>query len=114
MPKKTLMDLTGQRFGKLVAIRKDMEASCTRGNTYWLCVCDCGKYRSIKYSHLLSGNSKSCGCMKMRKKKVAAIDIPEPTSPDFYKPVDKSKFEHEHADDWMFHDDIPHRKKYNH
>lgn len=104
--------MTGQRFGKLVALYKDEETSKRKGNTYWMCQCDCGRRKAVKYSFLLSGNSKSCGCMKHRTK-VAAIDIPEPISPDFYKPVDKSKFEHEHADDWMFKDDIPHRKKYN-
>jgi hypothetical protein len=42
MPKA--LDLTGQRFGKLVARRK---APSRSGKTYWLCECDCGNWKEI-------------------------------------------------------------------
>ncbi len=32
------------------------------GSSMWLCVCECGKTKLIKGSHLSSGNIKSCGC----------------------------------------------------
>lgn len=52
-------DLTGQRFGKLVALEK---APSRNKHTYWLCQCDCGNKKEIQTSHLTSGASKSCGC----------------------------------------------------
>ena len=42
MPKA--LDLTGQRFGKLVALSK---APSRSGKTYWLCQCDCGNQKEI-------------------------------------------------------------------
>lgn len=54
-------DLTGQRFGRWVAL------SCSGGeypSTYkWLCRCDCGTTREVGADRLKSGNSKSCGCL---------------------------------------------------
>tara|TARA_Y100000310_G_scaffold91334_1_gene88687 strand:+ start:7367 stop:8404 length:1038 start_codon:yes stop_codon:yes gene_type:complete len=51
------LDLTGQRFGRLVAIRR-----ISSSPTYWLCRCDCGKPRKIFMGNLRSGVTKSCGC----------------------------------------------------
>jgi hef len=34
------------------------------GNKSWLCRCVCGKEKVVKTQRLLSGDSKSCGCMK--------------------------------------------------
>lgn len=53
------IDLTGQRFGKWTAIADDGRKS---GQTMWLCVCECGKRRSVSAGSLRSGISKSCGC----------------------------------------------------
>lgn len=58
-----LIDLTGQRFGKLVVIGRDM--SRTNKGTYWLCQCDCGKVVSARKDQLTrpTGPRKtSCGC----------------------------------------------------
>lgn len=52
-------DLTGQRFGSLVALSK---APSRNAHTYWLCQCDCGNQKEIQTSHLTSGASTSCGC----------------------------------------------------
>lgn len=56
MPKA--LDITNQRFGKLVAIKKVASKS---GKTYWLCKCDCGNEKEIQTSHLTSGATTSCG-----------------------------------------------------
>ncbi len=53
------IDITNQRFGRLVAIRpvgKDH-----RGGIQWLCHCDCGKYTTVTTANLRIGNTKSCG-----------------------------------------------------
>ncbi len=54
-------DLTGQRFGRLVALERDA-ASC--GRPKWKCMCDCGNTVSVYASNLKRGSSKSCGCLQ--------------------------------------------------
>ena len=54
------LDITGQRFGKLIALSK---APSRSGKTYWLCQCDCGNQKEIQTSHLVQGLIQSCGCL---------------------------------------------------
>lgn len=54
-------DLSGQRFGKLLVIRRTGTAKGY--NAIWLCKCDCGKTREAIGSSLLSGSCNSC-CYK--------------------------------------------------
>lgn len=65
MPKK--IDLTGQRFGRLLVIR---EYGRTKdGKVTWLCRClgkngdDCGKEVIVISNDLRSWKTKSCGCL---------------------------------------------------
>lgn len=54
-------DLAGERFGRLVAIRRD--ETLDDGTTTWFCDCDCGKQRTVRTSLLTSGSTMSCGCL---------------------------------------------------
>lgn len=56
-----LIDLTGQRFGRLVVIKK-VESHCT--NAKWLCKCDCGNETTALGTTLRRGETKSCGCIR--------------------------------------------------
>lgn len=56
-------DIAGRRFGKLTAMRPTGERS-GRGNIVWRCRCDCGKEVCADLKQLVSGNKKSCGCLK--------------------------------------------------
>ena len=58
------IDLTGQRFGKLVVLHKSEEKSASHG-CVWLCKCDCGKEVLASTSALNSGKKKSCGCLAL-------------------------------------------------
>jgi hypothetical protein len=58
MPK--FIDLTGQRFGQLVVVRRGEDY--TPGVPRWTCRCDCGAEALVHAQHLRSGNTKSCGC----------------------------------------------------
>lgn len=58
MPK--LIDLTGQKFGRLTVLYRDT----TRKGTYWMCQCECGNLKSIPRSTLRDGRAKSCGCLQ--------------------------------------------------
>lgn len=54
------LDLTGQRFGKLVAVKLAQVAP-----RKWLCKCDCGGDTVALAYNLRSGNSRACGhCRK--------------------------------------------------
>lgn len=53
------IDLTGQKFGKLLAIK---ESGRKGKHIAWLCRCDCGTKKSVLATNLTYGNSKSCGC----------------------------------------------------
>ena len=55
-----LIDLTGQKFGKLKVIERDF--SKPKGKAYWICKCDCGTIKSIVGTDLRSGRTSSCGC----------------------------------------------------
>ena len=54
------LELTGQRFGRLVAIKR--VKSNSRGNAQWECVCDCGNHVIVNSQQLKNGKTKSCGC----------------------------------------------------
>lgn len=55
-----IVDLTGQRFGKLVAIK--CVGSAASGGRLWHCECDCGGEGFYTAGSLRSGNRTSCGC----------------------------------------------------
>jgi hypothetical protein len=56
------IDLTGQRFGRLVVICKASHDMKT-GVTKWSCGCDCGNSIEVRGGNLRSGHSQSCGCL---------------------------------------------------
>lgn len=55
-----LIDLTGQKFGRLVVLRKAATSRMTR----WVCECECGLEITAVGENLKSGNTRSCGCLK--------------------------------------------------
>jgi hypothetical protein len=57
-----IRDLTGQRFGRLVASCDTGERK--RGRVIWLCRCDCGREVSVRADNLRSGSARSCGCLQ--------------------------------------------------
>jgi hypothetical protein len=54
-------NLIGCIFTHLTVLKFDHRDQNRR--LYWLCCCKCGTYRAVRGSHLLSGSSKSCGCL---------------------------------------------------
>lgn len=56
------IDLTGQRFGRLVVICEN--GLTKRGQVLWLCQCDCGAEIIVSSDSLRRGNTQSCGCFK--------------------------------------------------
>lgn len=58
-------DLSGMRFGRLVALEPTGEKK--RGYTVWRCQCDCGTICEATTSDLTSGHKQSCGCLQSEK-----------------------------------------------
>jgi len=58
------IDISGQRFGKLVAIKPTYKRKKSTGGIIWLCKCDCGKTTEVGISYLRDGRWRSCGCAK--------------------------------------------------
>jgi len=56
------VDLTGRAFGRF-AVQKRAINSRWR-ETRWECLCQCGHSSIVRAKHLLSGRSRSCGCLK--------------------------------------------------
>ena len=59
-----IKDITGQRFGRLTAIRY-----IGNGDGFWECRCDCGVVFQTRGCDLRLGRTTSCGC---RRAEVAA------------------------------------------
>ena len=57
-----LIDLTGQRFGNLTVLERS--ENDLWGGVQWLCQCDCCTEVIVARSHLKSGHTKSCGCLR--------------------------------------------------
>ena len=54
-------DLSGERFGNLVAVRPTSERKS--GSVVWECQCDCGNTTLASAQNLRRGDKKSCGCI---------------------------------------------------
>ena len=65
-PPKSLADISGKRFGSLVAQYPVFDGTRWR----WHCVCDCGNTKDVIPPDLKRGMVKSCGCYRREFRKV--------------------------------------------
>src|SRR5262245_8149883 len=56
-----IIDITGQRFGRLVAIQVVGRNKARQAT--WLCQCDCGNRPIVPSRYIRSGDTRSCGCL---------------------------------------------------
>lgn len=66
-------DVTGMRFGRLVALRRTENSPS--GSTMWACVCDCDVTReaAVSLSGMVSGRAKSCGCLRRETSRASRL-----------------------------------------
>ena len=64
----TKSNLIGKKFGILTVINKD-ESFHDCKHTKYICLCECGKTKSIYKHSLVNGRTKSCGCQQGKGKK---------------------------------------------
>jgi beta-galactosidase/beta-glucuronidase len=60
-----MKDITGERFGRLVALGP--VGRNKGGNVRWLCQCDCGQQTVVAGGSLRNGNTQSCGCLNRER-----------------------------------------------
>ena len=53
------IEISGQVFGRLVVIRR---AYTGAKDSFWVCRCQCGTVKTIRWNHLKSKGTISCGC----------------------------------------------------
>ena len=71
-------DLLNQTFGRLKVIEAApniLNKKKTRSHVAWKCECECGKKITAKAKNLLSGKTKSCGCLNTEKRRIQANKI---------------------------------------
>jgi hypothetical protein len=65
------LDITGQRFGRLVATR--YVDTSNQGHAVWLMTCDCGGFRTSSIQSIQRGDVVSCGCARKATAKERAM-----------------------------------------
>lgn len=63
-------DVSGQRFGRLVAIAQTNERK--NGSVVWRCMCDCGNEVFMTLDVLQKKTTKSCGCVRKENAAIRA------------------------------------------
>ena len=58
----SFVDRTGMKYGKLTVLRRTPKKKYDK-DVFWLCKCDCGNEIVCTTRRLISGNTKSCGCI---------------------------------------------------
>lgn len=56
-------DITGKQFGNWTVLYRDNSYKSSK-HSKWICRCTCGTIKSVIKDSLISGRSKSCGCIK--------------------------------------------------
>lgn len=73
-----LIDMTGQRFGRLTVIERGedyvretyqpyMTKPVVKRITRWRCRCDCGGEVTVMRCNLVNGATRSCGCLRRER-----------------------------------------------
>ena len=58
--------LSGVVFGRLTVVERDA-ASGGRRTYSWVCLCNCGRRVIVRQDKLISGHTKSCGCLSRER-----------------------------------------------
>lgn len=66
-------DVIGQRFGRLLALARKGEVGKDRN--FAVCLCDCGKSKTVYAYSLLNSDTTSCGCFSDESRKVHSLGM---------------------------------------
>ena len=63
--KRIKNNLVGMKFNRLTVEK----LKCVKNHrVYWECRCDCGNIATVESNHLITGHTKSCGCLNYENK----------------------------------------------
>ena len=65
----------GDRFGRLEVI--GITDKHYKGGKFIVCKCDCGNIKEIRSGNLISGNTRSCGCLAVETSRKNKCEIPK-------------------------------------
>ena len=65
--------ITGQKFGRLTALEPTDRRTPGSMSVIWLCECDCGNRVYVARNRLVTGNTKSCGCLYRERPNIAKV-----------------------------------------
>lgn len=77
------VDLTGMRFGRLVALHRATGEDALY-YTRWWCRCDCGSEKFVARSSLKTGETTSCGCLQSEAVKRRRTTHGLSRTPEYY------------------------------
>jgi hypothetical protein len=77
-----LRNLTAQTFGRLTVIERGQNDA--RGRACWWCQCACGNRRLVPSWSIISGNTKSCGCLHKELARQRRLIHGMRKSPEYY------------------------------
>jgi hypothetical protein len=80
-PTFRMIDLAGQRFGRLTVVERT--PTHVKGKIKWLCKCDCGETRENFTQALRHGVVKSCGCLKREMATTNGESVSRKVSPEY-------------------------------
>lgn len=65
MQNAKMIDLTGQKYGRLRVLRFDhFKYQGKHKTAFWFCQCDCGNTALVPSASLRKGATRSCGCLR--------------------------------------------------
>lgn len=67
-----LVDLVGQRFGRLVVTHRVANIGANAG---WSARCDCGNTTAVSSCRLRTGRTRSCGCLRIETASTRRQDV---------------------------------------
>src|SRR5689334_19674048 len=68
-------DLTGKRYGRVIALERVSKPHNGKDYTYWLCRCDCGNTCNLTSQQLrLYSSNRDCGCGIAKATKTVEIE----------------------------------------
>lgn len=79
------IDIRGNRFGRLVAVQP---VSQPGKGVKWECLCDCGNTAYHFVRVLRSGNTKSCGCLRVDAGRMKNFKHGHATRDEYGRPTD--------------------------
>ncbi len=62
----TSSKMVGRIFGKLTVVSASTKYHYKNKTKFWDCKCACGESTTVSATHLTTGHTRSCGCMKKR------------------------------------------------